>query len=80
MVVTLSSKGQLVIPKSVRKTLGLENGSQLNLEFDGDRIVLELFQEDEAIDLLYGMFSGEDFLGELEEEHRLELEGDRQWP
>lgn len=80
MVVTLSSKGQLVIPKNVRETLGLENGSQLELSFDGGKIILEPFQEDEVIDLLYGMFSGEDFLGELEEEHRLELEGDKQWP
>jgi len=80
MVVTLSSKGQLVIPKSVREILGLENGAQLNLEFEGNRIVLEPFNEDEIIDLLYGMFSGEDFLSDLEEEHRLELEGDGQWP
>jgi len=67
-------------PKSVRDALGLENGSQLNLAFDGDRIVLEPFLEDEVIDLLYGMFSGEDVLDELEEEHRLEVEGDKQRP
>jgi AbrB family looped-hinge helix DNA binding protein len=80
MVVTLSSKGQLVIPKSVRETLGLKNGSQLNLAFEKGRIILEPFQEDDIIELLYGMFSGDNFLGELEEEHRLELEGDGQWP
>lgn len=78
MVVTLSSKGQLVIPKPIREAMGLENGSQLHLEFDGEKIVLEPFNEDDVIDLLYGMFSGEDFLTELEEEHRLELAGDEQ--
>lgn len=80
MVVTLSSKGQLVIPKSVREKLGLKNGSQLNLAFERGRIILEPFQEDDIIALLYGMFSDDDFLGELEEEHRLELERDGQWP
>ncbi|MBX3052110.1 MAG: AbrB/MazE/SpoVT family DNA-binding domain-containing protein [Caldilineaceae bacterium] len=80
MVVTLSSKGQLVIPKNVREILGLESGSQLNLSFDGGKITLEPFQEDEVIDLLYGMFSGENLLDELEDEHRLELDGDKQWP
>lgn len=78
MVVTLSSKGQLVIPKPIREAMGSENGSQLHLEFDGEKIVLESFNEDEVIDLLYGMFSGEDFLTELEEEHRLELVRDEQ--
>ena len=80
MLVTLSSKGQLVIPKTIRVALGLENGSQLNVEIDGDRIVIEPFNEDETINRLYGMFSGDDFLDDLEAEHRLELERDEKWP
>ena len=31
---TLSSVGQITIPKNVRKLLGLEKGSKLNLEVD----------------------------------------------
>lgn len=79
MILTLSSKGQLVIPKPIRVALGLENGSQLTIEVDGDRIILEPFNENETIDLLYGMFSGDDFLDDLENEHRLEIERDEKW-
>ena len=76
MLVTVSSKGQFVIPKPVRDALGLETGSQLSLEIDGNRIVLEPFREDDVINLLYGMFEGEDLLSDLEAEHRLEVERD----
>ena len=40
MVVRLSSKGQLVIPKKLRDRLGLKRGSKLLLWREGERIVL----------------------------------------
>jgi len=38
---TLTSKGQLVIPKAVRDALHLKSGTSLSVTTDGDRIVLE---------------------------------------
>jgi AbrB family looped-hinge helix DNA binding protein len=38
---TLTSKGQLVIPKAVRAALHLRAGTQFSVTLDGGRIVLE---------------------------------------
>jgi AbrB family looped-hinge helix DNA binding protein len=38
--VTVSSKGQIAIPKQVRKALNLTEGSKLTLEIRGHEIVL----------------------------------------
>lgn len=38
---TLTSKGQLVIPKRVRDALHLKSGVHLNVSTEGSRIVLE---------------------------------------
>jgi len=38
--VTVSSKGQIAIPKSIRDSLNLIAGTKLTLELDGQRIVL----------------------------------------
>jgi len=38
--VTVSSKGQIAIPKPVRDALNLKEGSKLNLEIRGQEIVL----------------------------------------
>jgi AbrB family looped-hinge helix DNA binding protein len=37
----MSSKGQVVIPESVRKALGLEVGAQFVVMGDGDTVVLK---------------------------------------
>ncbi len=39
-VATISAKGQIVLPKEIRKTLGLRKGDRLALEVDGERVVL----------------------------------------
>jgi AbrB family looped-hinge helix DNA binding protein len=77
MLVRLSSKGQLVIPKSVRQELGLEPGDQLHIEVEDDRLVLEPVVHS-AIDRLYARYEGDDLLADLEREHREEL--DREHP
>ena len=74
--VRLSSKGQLVIPGGVRRSLRLEPGARLQLEVVGRKIVLEPMTDPSPIDALYGMFEGVDFLGDLEREHREEIERD----
>lgn len=39
--ITISSKGQIVIPKDVRDALGLRAGGKLVLEQSGRRLILE---------------------------------------
>jgi antitoxin PrlF len=39
-LVTVSSKGQIAIPKSVRDALNLSEGTKLNIEVRGQKIVL----------------------------------------
>lgn len=72
--VKLSSKGQLVIPKTVRKALNLVPGAELRLEMVDQKIVLDPITTTSSIDALYGRFAGEDLLGDLEQEHREEIE------
>ncbi len=81
MTVKLSSKGQLVIPKDIRKTLNLKPGDEFNIELAGRQIILQPVIDKqaalEAIDALYGMFPGSDLLDALEAEHRWEIERDK---
>jgi len=76
VLVRLSSKGQLVIPKSLRQELGLEPGDQFHLEIEEDRLVLEPVARS-AVDQLYARLADSDLLGDLEKEHRQELERER---
>jgi len=39
-VVTLSSKGQIVLPREIRQRLGLQQGDTLTVTLEGDRLVL----------------------------------------
>ena len=43
--ITMSSKGQIVIPKDVRDALGLKAGERLNLQRIGRRLILEAPEE-----------------------------------
>ena len=72
MLVTLSSKGRLVIPKSIREALGLRRGTRFRVQVDQGRIILEP-QMDFPANALYGKYADADFLTDLEEEHRWEV-------
>jgi AbrB family looped-hinge helix DNA binding protein len=74
MLVRLSSKGQLVIPGAVRRSLKLSPGTQLSLEVVDKKIVLAPVDTASPIDALYGRFAGQDLLSDLEREHREEIE------
>ncbi len=41
MKVTVSSKGQVVIPASIREKLGIRKGEKLEVRLDGSRIIME---------------------------------------
>ena len=72
MLVKLSSKGRLVIPKPIREALGLRHGTRFRVQVDQGRIILEP-QMGSPVDALYGKYADADFLTDLEEEHRREV-------
>lgn len=76
MVTKLSSKGQLVIPKPMRETLGYHSGMRFHVTIEGKKIILSPLAS--PIDSLYGKYSESDFLSELEEEHLSELKNEEE--
>ena len=76
MLVTLSSKGQLVIPKNVRTNLALAPGDHLRLRVVDGTIILERVEAASLIDALYGKYAADDMLTELEQEHQQEVRAD----
>ncbi|MCL6476939.1 MAG: AbrB/MazE/SpoVT family DNA-binding domain-containing protein [Peptococcaceae bacterium] len=80
-IVRLSSKGQLVLPKSVRERLALKQGLEFNVELRGDKIILEpIRQETRKTDWRRwrGSLKGRRALEEHLEEHRQEVIQDDQ--
>jgi AbrB family looped-hinge helix DNA binding protein len=75
MLLRLSSKGQLVLPKKIREKLHLSSGDQFQARIVDGKIILEPLKKD-AIERLHGILAGTDALKELEEEHRREIEND----
>ncbi|WP_376792205.1 AbrB/MazE/SpoVT family DNA-binding domain-containing protein [Thermoflexus sp.] len=39
-IVTLSSKGQIVLPREVREALGMREGDRFVVTLEGDRVIL----------------------------------------
>lgn len=71
----VSAKGQVVIPKVVRETLALEQGDELVVSLDGERIVLEKApREPRDWRRWEGRFAGLPLIEDLLEEHRREVE------
>ena len=57
---TLTSKGQITLPKAVRDALGLTKGSKLKIELDGSRIIIRK-DVDDALSRLRGRFKLDGF-------------------
>ena len=55
MEATVAERGQITLPKAVRDALGLTKGTQLNVELDGNRIILRK-NVDDAISRARGRF------------------------
>jgi len=69
--VTVSSKGQIAIPKKIRDALNLAEGTKLNLEVRGREIVLT---KEAAWRRLEGAAAGHDLTKALEEFRKRERE------
>jgi len=76
MTVKLSSKGQLVIPQSIREAMGLQPGMTFEITQQENKIVLQPVDYVSPIDALYGKYAELDLLATLEAEHKRELIGD----
>ncbi len=76
MLVRLSSKGQLVLPKVMREKLHLKNGDQFQARIVDGKIILEPVNLG-TLGRLHGILADTDVLNELEAEHRREIEDDR---
>jgi len=72
MLLRLSSKGQLVIPKTIRESLRLKNGDQFQLRVLDGKIILEPVAKN-IVHRLHGKYAGHNLLKALEEEHRQEI-------
>ncbi len=75
-IVTLSERGQLVIPQAIREQLDLHKGSKLVLEFSAAEQTITLRPLAGARQSLRGLLKGTPALELLEGEHREELARD----
>lgn len=75
METTATTKGQVVIPSSVRRRLGIKAGTRIQVELDeaNARIILKPITR-EYIHSLRGKFADSDLLGELAREKAKERE------
>ena len=70
---SLSTKGQIIIPKRIREALGLRPGAKFIIELEGNRVILRPVKENVA-NRLYGRYKGLGLLKDLAREHRGEVE------
>jgi AbrB family looped-hinge helix DNA binding protein len=77
----VTSKGHVVLPKSVREQLRWGSGTELALEVSDGTVRLTLLKAGNAIDSLYGCLKDlpRDPLADLEAEHQAEIEADERW-
>ncbi|WP_462325695.1 type II toxin-antitoxin system PrlF family antitoxin, partial [Desulfoplanes sp.] len=55
---TVTSKGQITLPKSIRSALGVTSGNKLSFELQGEEIVVRRLQPDEHEDPAIAKFLG----------------------
>ena len=72
---TVSSKGQIAIPKAVRQRLNLKAGTELSIDVQGEALVMKrLVRNYPDWRTMQGMVRGRESLTQaLEAEHRAEL-------
>ena len=73
MIAKVSSKGQVVVPKEIRKQMGIKSGAFLEFrQIDDKRLEVTVIKD--LIKELEGILEGTNALQQLEEEHRKEIE------
>ncbi len=75
--VRLSSKSQIVVPAEVRRALGLEPGDVLNVDVEGERIVLTRGEAGDPFERLQSFVGDPVWNGYSEELERSREEWDR---
>ena len=75
MISKVSSKGQVVVPKEIRKQMKIKAGSLFEFKLI-DKKRLEITVINNPIKELHGIFKGSGMLQELEKEHREEIKRD----
>ena len=69
LVVTASSRGQIVIPKDIRKRLNIVAGKRLAVKAEGDRVLLTPLPDD-PVEAFCGIFKEKSSLTGALTEHR----------
>jgi len=69
LVVTASSRGQIVIPKDIRKRLNIVAGKKLAVKAEGDRVLLTPLPDD-PVEAFCGIFKEKSSLTTALTEHR----------
>ena len=52
--ITVKSRGRIVIPRDIRERLGISEGTEMEVEVEGDKMILRRVKRISAIDL-YGI-------------------------
>jgi len=52
---TVTEKGQVTIPRRIRERLGIEPGTQLTFDIEGDRIVVAKALPKDPVSAVYGI-------------------------
>jgi len=75
---TISSKGQIAIPKAVRERLNLKAGTEISIDVQGEALVLKrLVRNHPDWHTMRGMFrGGPDLLSNLTAERAAEIDRD----
>jgi len=68
-VVTASSRGQIVIPKEIRKRLNIVAGKRLSVKAEGDHVLLTPLPDD-PVEAFCGIFKEKSSLTKALTEHR----------
>ncbi len=75
MIAKVSSKGQVVVPKEIRKQMKIKTGTFFEFkQIDNKRLEITVIHD--LIKELEGIYKGSGMLKELEREHKEEIERD----
>ena len=79
LTVTLSSKGQIVLPQGIRQTLGLQEGDKLEISLQDQTVLLTPLRAERGAGWhrWRGELAGTDALAEHLAEHAAEVERER---